>query len=215
MCGRFTLTRFPDGWAALLALPGFEKPKPRGNISPGEYILTVLRDPEIAHPIPQMLFWGFLPAWVKDAKSVSRPINARAETAAEKPYFRAAIRHRRCLIPADGFFEWSGERGQRRKHYFQMRDEQPFALAGIWERWQGPGDELIDSCAILTTTPNAVVKPVHDRMPVIIRQEDFALWLDPHAQSHRTVAHLLAPHPAEAMKEAPVGRDGGEQKELF
>ncbi|MDA0576957.1 MAG: SOS response-associated peptidase [Verrucomicrobia bacterium] len=206
MCGRFTLTRMPGEWAELLDMPGFDPPKPRYNVAPGQYILTILRDPEVSHPILQLLFWGLLPAWVKDPKDATRPINARAETVAEKPYFRAAIRHRRCLIPADGFFEWSGTGAQRRPIYFQMADERPFAMAGIWERWQGPRDELIDSCTILTTTPNPVVKPHHHRMPVILDPAHFKTWLDPSEQSARAVAHLLAPYPPATMKATPVSR---------
>ncbi|MCE9615493.1 MAG: SOS response-associated peptidase [Lentisphaerae bacterium] len=206
MCGRFTLTRFPDEWTELLEMPGFDPPKPRYNVAPGQYILTILRDPEIPHPIPQLLFWGLLPAWVKDPATVSRPINARAETVADKPYFRAAIRHRRCLIPADGFFEWAGAGATRRPYYFQMKDEQPFAMAGLWERWQSPRDELVDSCTILTTTPNDVVKPYHHRMPVILAPQDFKSWMDPGVQSHRAVAHLLKPFPADTMKATPVSR---------
>jgi putative SOS response-associated peptidase YedK len=206
MCGRFTLTRFPDEWIELLEMPGFDPPKPRYNVAPGQYILTILRDPEVPHPLAQLLFWGLLPAWVKDPKAVSRPINARAETVAEKPYFRAAIRHRRCLIPADGFFEWTGAGAERRPYYFQMQDERPFALAGLWERWQGPREELVDSCTIPTTTPNAIVKPYHHRMPVIVEPAHFKRWLDPAVQSYRDVADLLVPHPPAAMKATPVSR---------
>lgn len=206
MCGRYTLTQYPSGWTELLGMPGFEPPKPRHNVAPGQYVLTILRDPEIAHPIPQMLQWGLLPAWVKDRHGAHRPINARAETAAEKPCFRAALRHRRCLIPADGFFEWTGTGTARRPIYFQMKDEAPFALAGLWERWQGPGDEWIDSCAILTTTPNAVVGQFHHRMPVILDPEHVVRWLDPSTQTARGIKDLLGPYAADAMKASPVSR---------
>lgn len=206
MCGRFTLTRLSGEWQAALDMEPFGLPEPRYNVAPGQYILTILRDPEHARPIPQLLSWGLLPAWVKDPKALSRPINARVETVAEKPFFRGAIRHRRCLIPADGFFEWSGKGAERRPYYFQMRDEAPFAFGGLWEHWQGPGDELIDTCTILTTTPNALVKPLHHRMPLIVTREHYPLWLNPGAQSVKDVAPLFVPYPAEAMKVSAVSR---------
>jgi putative SOS response-associated peptidase YedK len=205
MCGRFTLTRFPDEWTEALDMPEFKIPEPRYNVAPGQYILTIMRDAEAPHPIPQLLFWGLLPAWMKDAKDAHRPINARAETAAEKPMFRAAMRHRRCLIPADGFFEWAGRGHARRPYYFTRRDGMPFAMAGIWEHWEHrETGEMIDSCAILTTSPNAVVKPIHHRMPVILDAGSFACWLDPQVQSANAVQHLLVPYPPETMRAMPV-----------
>ena len=206
MCGRFTLTRFPDEWKEALAMDDFELPAPRYNVAPGQYILTIIRDAEHPRPIPQLLHWGLLPAWVKDPKTTTRPINARAETVGEKPYFRGAIRHRRCLVPADGFFEWSGNGPDRRPFYFQRKDKQPFAIAGLWEHWAGPGDELIDSCTLLTTQPNELLKRYHHRMPVILDIPHFQRWLDPSAQSVKDIAHLLTPYPADAMIATPVSR---------
>ena len=206
MCGRFTLTKFPDEWKDALELDDFELPAPRYNVAPGQYILTIIRDAEHPRPIPQLLHWGLLPSWVKDKGTTTRPINARSETAAEKPYFRAAVRHRRCLVPADGFFEWSGKGPDRRPYYFQRKDKEPFAIAGLWEHWEGPGEEQIDSCTLLTTRPNALVQPLHHRMPVILDVEHFKLWLDHDAQSVKDIEYLFAPYPAEAMIVTPVSR---------
>ena len=204
MCGRFTLTAFPDEWTELLDLPDFEIPAARYNVAPGQPILTILRDAEHRNPLPQMLHWGLLPHWAKESTGMQRPINARSETAAEKPFFRSAMRHRRCLVPADGFFEWSGKGSSRRPYYFRMRNKQPFALGAIWDHWHGPGDELIDSCAILTTRPNAVLKPIHHRMPVILDADSFKLWLDPEVQSVKDVQHLMQPYAPDEMEAIPV-----------
>lgn len=206
MCGRFTLTRFPDEWQEALDLDEFKMPEPRYNVAPGQYILTIIRDAEHPKPIPQLLNWGLLPSWVKDSKTHTRPINARSETVAEKPYFRAAVRHRRCLIPADGFFEWSGKGQARKPYYFQLKSKQPFAFGGLWEHWEGPGEEMIDSCTILTTQPNPLVKPLHHRMPVILDPRHFQLWLDSDIQTVKDIRHLFAPYPAEAMMVTPVSR---------
>jgi len=204
MCGRFTLTRFPDEWTELLDLPDFEIPDARYNVAPGQHILTIIRDPEHKNPLPQMLHWGLLPHWAKDSKQMQRPINARSESAAAKPFFRSAMRHHRCLIPADGFFEWADKGAKRRPYYFRMRDKSPFALGGLWDRWHGPGDELIDSCAILTTGPNSVLKPYHHRMPVILDTKDFKTWLNPDIQSATDVEHLMTPYDPEVMEAVPV-----------
>lgn len=206
MCGRYTLTKLPPDWSDLLEMPALLPPSPRYNIAPGQYVLTILHDPEYPHPLAQLLYWGLLPAWVKDPKARARPINARAETAAEKPYFRAALRHRRCLIPADGFYEWTGTGSARHPRHFRMQDRRPFAFAGIWERWEGANGELIDSCAILTTTPNTLIRQYHHRMPVILEPAQFAPWLSPGDQSARTVAALLKPYPPEGMESVEVCR---------
>jgi len=206
MCGRFTLTRFPDEWSALLELPPFSPQPPRYNIAPSQYILTILRDPESPRPMAQLLVWGLLPAWAKDKNAAQRAINARAETAAEKPTFRAALRHRRALIPVDGFYEWSGTGANRHPYYFQMWDGRPFAIAGLWEHWEGPAGEMIDSCALLTTVPNALIAPLHHRMPVILAPDQFRRWLDPNVQSGRDLTPMLTPFPAEAMRVTRVSR---------
>ncbi len=207
MCGRFALTRMPvAAWAETLEMPAFEPPPPRYNIAPGQYVLTILRDPEIAHPIPQMLEWGLLPAWAKTAAGATRPINARAETAAEKPSFRAALRHRRCLVPADGYYEWSGQGAERQPWLIRRRDRRPFAFAGLWERWQGPGDHFVDSFAILTTAANAALARLHPRMPVIINNDCFNKWLDPGTQSARAVTPWLTAAPDNALEAIRVSR---------
>ena len=151
-----------------------------------------------------ILRWGLIPSWADDPGIGNRLINARAETAAEKPSFRNALRHRRCLIPADGFYEWvKAGKGPKQPYLIRLKDGQPFAFAGLWESWTSPDGEVIESCTILTTEANEVLRPIHDRMPVIIAPEDYGLWLDP-ATPPKAVQEMLRSFPAEKMESQPV-----------
>jgi putative SOS response-associated peptidase YedK len=145
---------------------------------------------------------GLVPAWSRDARQA--PINARSETVADKPMFRHAFRKRRCLIPADGFYEWAVVGGRKQPFCFRPQDERPFAFAGLWERWEGP-DGPVESCAILTTQANELVRPVHERMPVILPEHHWSAWLDAGLHNAAEVVPLLLPFPAEAMRAYPVG----------
>jgi len=149
--------------------------------------------------------WGLIPSWADDPSIGNRLINARSETAAEKPSFRNALRHRRCLIPADGFYEWQAAgQGQRKQPFvIRMKDHKPFALAGLWETWTSADGGVIESCTILTTDANDCLRPIHDRMPVIMAPEDCNRWLDP-ASPLGEVQALLHPFPAEGMESYPV-----------
>jgi len=153
-----------------------------------------------------LLRWGLVPAWAKDLSFGSKAINARSETAPDKPAFRDAFRRRRCLVPADGFYEWSASEGGRR-HPFLIRrvDRRPFAFAGLWERWAPPGADPVETFTILTTTPNAVVARLHDRMPVILPREAFAPWLDPDLRDVDALRPLLVPAPAADWEALAVG----------
>jgi len=151
-----------------------------------------------------MLRWGLIPRWVKDPTRGSQPINAKAETAAEKPMFRDAFRRRRCLIPADGFYEWKQEGGRKQPVYICTKDRQPFAFAGLWEHWEEQEGQFIESCTILTTEPNDLLAQVHSRMPVILDQNDYDLWLDPDVQEVSRLKPLLRPYPPEQMTFYPV-----------
>ena len=156
------------------------------------------------------LHWGLIPTWAKDPSIGSRMINARAETAAEKPVFRTALRRRRCLVPADAFYEWKKLAEGKQPYCIRKKDGSPLALAGLWEWWKptddGDDDEVIRSFAILTTTANALMKKLHDRMPVIIQAEDFDAWLDPNEQDATKVSELLKPLNAKLMEAYPVSR---------
>jgi putative SOS response-associated peptidase YedK len=151
-----------------------------------------------------MLRWGLVPPWAEDQKIGNRLINARAETAAGKPSFRAAFKRRRCLVPADGFYEWQKVGRAKQPYYIRLKDGAPFAFAGLWEHWQGADGEIIESCTLLTTEANDLMRPIHERMPVMLKPEDFGRWLDRDAPAGKALAALLCPYPAEAMTAYPV-----------
>jgi len=149
--------------------------------------------------------WGLIPFWAKDTSIGNRLINARAESAATKPAFRSAFKTRRCLVPADGFYEWKKGKGHQKQPYFiRNADESPFAFAGLWESWTAPEGETIESCTILTTDANDLTRPIHDRMPVILHPKDYELWLDPEVKDPTLLKPLLRPYPSEEMIVQPV-----------
>jgi putative SOS response-associated peptidase YedK len=148
--------------------------------------------------------WGLIPWWAKDKSGAAAMINARSETAATKPAYRDALKLRRCLIPADGFYEWQKTGKTKQPYCFEVNDGQLFAFAGVWERWKDPGGQWIKSCSILTTTPNAVTSSVHDRMPVILDQDNYDLWLDPGMTDVNVVSEMLKPFDARLMRLFPV-----------
>jgi len=151
-----------------------------------------------------LLKWGLIPSWAKDPAIGSRMINARADTVAEKPAFRDAFRRRRCLMVADGFYEWQKTNGKKQPYFIGMKDESPFAFAGLWECWADPFSGPIESCALITTDANDIVRPIHDRMPVILEPQSYKKWLDPEVQETRELKELLTPLSAEKMKTYPV-----------
>ena len=205
MCGRFTLTRPGDAVQTLFHLEPPSAMKARYNIAPTDPVWALRVCPGSDGPELVELRWGLVPFWAHDRKSAARMINARAETAASKPAFREGLRERRCLIPADGFYEWvPGPKKTRQPYYIRLREGRPFCFAGIWASWRSPEGERLETCCILTTDPNTLVKPVHDRMPVILSPERYATWLDPQAQSEEVLRPLWAPFPAEAMETFPV-----------
>ena len=171
---------------------------PRYNLCPGESIAAVVSDGEERRL--GLLRWGLVPYWTKDAKIARAHINARAETVGRMPAFRDAFRRRRCLIPADGFYEWKREGRTKTPFLIRVRGGEPFAFAGLWERWRPPEGPPLLTCAILTCPANELVAPVHDRMPVILPPEAEAAWLDPAARDPDVLQDLLRPLPAETME---------------
>ncbi|HEY4842775.1 MAG TPA: SOS response-associated peptidase [Terriglobales bacterium] len=151
-----------------------------------------------------LMRWGLIPSWSKDSSGAARMINARSETAATLPAFRDAMKSRRCLVPADGFYEWVRTEKTKQPFCFAVNEGQVFAFAGLWDRWKDPSSNWIKTCSILTTTPNAVTAPVHDRMPVILDPDCYDLWLDPGMQNMRAVCDLLKPYDAKSMRSYPV-----------
>lgn len=213
MCGRFSLTDKPDAVAETFGLERLDAFPPRYNIAPGQPILAVAagespeRGSNASGRRGVLVRWGFIPGWVKDPRDFPMLINARAETAAEKPSFRAAMRHRRVLVPASGFYEWqrvatAGAKGA--PFWLRPRRGGIIAFAGLMETWASADGSEVDTGAILTVAANATLAPIHDRMPVVIEPEDFARWLDCRALEPRDVADLLKPAPDGFFEAVPV-----------
>jgi putative SOS response-associated peptidase YedK len=198
MCGRFALHTTPDYLRRLL---GFvERPNfpPRYNIAPMQPIPIVRIDNGARHFA--LVRWGLVPSWVKDPRKFALLINARAEGIAEKPSFRAAIRRRRCLVPADGFYEWRREGKSKRPYFIRARGGEPMAFAGIWETWIDIDGGETDTAAIVTCAANAVLMPIHERMPVVIPPEAFDRWLDSDEKNFGEACALLTPAPDDALE---------------
>jgi putative SOS response-associated peptidase YedK len=199
MCGRFTLTQSSDAVAQAFGIEAPEFP-PRYNIAPSQPIGVVLQPSDKPQRQFQLMQWGLIPSWAKDPSIGSKLINARSETVHEKPSFRAAFKRRRCLIVADGFYEWQKKgTGRKQPYYFSMKNRDIFAFAGLWESWQD-----IETCTILTTSANELLEPIHERMPVIIKPESYDFWLDPTIQQPEILTPLFEPFPVAQMTATPV-----------
>ena len=203
MCGRYTLTIDIKTVAEKFGVPANLDTSPRYNIAPTQEVVSVMRNGE-SHLA--WLRWGLIPSWAKDESIGSRMINARAETLTEKPSFKGLLRSKRCLIVADGFYEWRQENGSKTPMYITLKSGEPFAFAGLWDLWKSPGGEHIRSCTIITTEPNDLVASIHNRMPAILSPGTYADWLDPDIRDEQTLSHWLAPYPAEEMMARPVSR---------
>jgi len=193
VCARYSLTSPPEAVRTFFDAPGVDEFPPRYNIAPSQPVLIARNDirgvPEL-----QLVRWGLIPSWAKDPLALRSPlINARAETAGEKPAFRGALRHRRCLVPATGFYEWSGKRTARQPHLIRLKDHELFAFGGLWESWLGADGSEIETMAILTTASNAEMERLHDRMPVLIDPENFERWLDCRSGTAEEIRDLLQP----------------------
>ncbi len=202
MCGRFSLAQSGDDLAEFFHIQPALPIEPRYNIAPTQPVVAIVATAEAPQPQFQFLRWGLIPSWAKEPTIGSRLINARAETVAEKPSFRAAFKRRRGLILADGFYEWHQQtEGQAKQpYYIFLKTHQPFAFAGLWEHWTDPtsGGEL-QTCTILTTEPNALMAPIHTRMPVILSPEDYAPWLDPGFYQPQVLQAMLRPYETAEM----------------
>ncbi len=210
MCGRFTLTLVdPAVLAAEFALGGpLPSLTPRYNIAPTQPVAVVIRAPNESHNRLGLMRWGLVPRWAKDRRVGPRLINARAETLHQKPSFRGALRRRRCLVLADGFYEWQKRAGGAPQPYFiTLAERRPFGFAGLWERWRDPasGEELV-TCTLITTAADARLAPIHERMPVVLPREAYAAWLAPELTDPQAARALLRPLPAESWRAWPVSR---------
>lgn len=198
MCGRYALTSAPEAVRALFRYREEAQFPPRYNVAPTQPIPVICRvrgERRFA-----LMRWGLIPSWVKDPGIFSVLVNARGESVCDKPAFRHAMKRRRCLIPADGFYEWKDEGGRKRPFFVRKRDGGPIALAGLWETWTGPDGEETDTVCIVTTTANRVIAPIHERMPAIIPPEAFDLWLDCDRVDAMAAAALIAPAPGSLLE---------------
>lgn len=209
MCGRFSQTQSGETLAQIFQLSTVPDWSPRYNVAPTQAVPAVIhpKSDELLRSEPgdrafRLLRWGLVPSWSKDVSIGNRLINARAESVAEKPSFRTAFKRRRCLILADGFYEWKTIEKRKQPYYFRRTDGAPFAFAGLWERWESAGD-VLDTCTIITTEANSVVEAIHDRMPVMLEPADYDLWLNPETRPD-PLHRLLRPYTAEAMEAYPV-----------
>ncbi len=203
MCGRYTLTASIQTVAESFGVEATLQTAPRFNVAPTQDIVAI-RDDGGAQLV--MLRWGLIPAWAKDESIGSRMINARAETLAEKPSFKNLLRSRRCLIVADGFYEWKTEEKGKTPMYITLNDNKPFAFAGLWDEWKNPDGEPIQSCTIITTEPNELMVSIHNRMPAILRPAACADWLNPQLKDADVLTHWLKPYPAERMQARAVSK---------
>jgi putative SOS response-associated peptidase YedK len=206
MCGRYRLSRRKQILEEHFHAPPDDDHEwvPHFNIAPTQLVPVVRQHPKEPVRVLSLLRWGLIPSWSKDSSGAARMINARSETVNTQPAFRDAFRLRRCLIPADGFYEWKRDGKIKQPYCFEVDKVELFAFAGVWDRWKNPAGEWIKSCSILTTTPNTVAAKVHDRMPVILDSENFDLWLDPGMQNTADLSELFKPLDPNRMRDYPV-----------
>ena len=201
MCGRYRLSRRKQLVEECFDCgPWDEEWSPRFNVAPTQPVPVIRQNPK--EPIRELslMKWGLIPHWAKDASGAAGMINARSETAATKPAFRDSLKFRRCLIPADAFYEWSRTGKTKQPYCLEVNEGEVFAFAGLWDGWKDANGNWVKTCSILTTTPNAVTAPVHDRMPVILDSDSYDLWLDPGMNDGATVSELLKPYNARLMR---------------
>ncbi len=203
MCGRFVITAPLEAILRLFGVDDRLNLGPRYNVAPTQDVPVVrCRAEDEGRRELVLVRWGLIPSWAKDAAIGNRLVNARAETVAETPAFRESFRRRRCLVVADGFYEWARRGAGKQPYLIRLASGDPFGFAGLWSRWQAPDGSRVESCTIVTTAPNALVAPIHDRMPVILAPEDHEAWLDP--AGGEAAQRLLRPFPAERMALHPV-----------
>ena len=199
MCGRFTLQSPSDALAELFDWSEAGDLRPSYNVAPTQRVPAFRLSPDDESPEIAYLRWGLIPFFAKDASIGARMINARSETVAVKPSFRAAFKRRRCLVPADGFIEWKRVGKEKQPYHITLKNSQYFAMAGLWEKWRTPEGEELQSCTILTTDANEKVGEIHDRMPVILHPDDFSTWTDVKLQDREVLEGLLEAYPSDEI----------------
>jgi putative SOS response-associated peptidase YedK len=205
MCGRYRLSRRKQLVEEYFGAVSEEYEwSPRYNVAPTQPVLTIRQDSR--EPVRKLstMRWGLVPSWAKDPGIGYKTINARAETLATTASFREPFKSQRCLVPADGFYEWKREGKTKHPYCFEVNDGELFAFAGLWDRWRDPHGDVVESCTILTTTPNSLLADIHDRMPAILKPDDYDLWLDPSFRNPASLSELLKPFDASPMRRYPV-----------
>ncbi|HEY9811458.1 MAG TPA: SOS response-associated peptidase [Halomicronema sp.] len=203
MCGRYTLTRLSEDFARIFQANINSNLTPRYNIAPTQTVATILQPAAGKERELRMLHWGLIPSWAKDETMSGKMINARAETVAEKPSFRSAFKRRRCLVVADGFYEWQTQGKKKQPFYFKLKNGENFGFAGLWEHWEKDG-KLVESCTIITTNANSLMESFHERMPVILSAQNYDIWLDPKVEKVEILQEVLQPYSADEMTAYPV-----------
>lgn len=203
MCGRFTLELSSETLKVIFGVSPFENIPPRYNVAPTQMVLVLRNDPDSNRQLSYMK-WGLIPHWAKGASIGNHMINARSETVDQKSAFKNALKDRRCIIPASGFYEWQKVGTKKQPYYITLKDGSPMLFAGLWDRWTSPEGIVVESCTILTTNSNELVSPLHDRMPVILDMKDIDRWLDCHVTEPAKLKALLTTHQSESMQLFPV-----------
>jgi putative SOS response-associated peptidase YedK len=206
MCGRYAFFSTHEAVARLFGVADPPAIEPRWNIAPTQFVPVVRTESDAARRVA-LLYWGLIPSWAKDKSVGARMINARSETARDKPAFRAAYRRRRCLVLASGYYEWQRTGGAKQPYFIRRADGEPFGMAGLWESWvERPGEPALESCTILTGAPQPALSVIHDRMPVIVGPQNYAPWLDPKLVEAEAVDAIVADRPGEPLRAEPVSR---------
>jgi putative SOS response-associated peptidase YedK len=207
LCGRYTLFASMDEIVERFMVDVFEEGiyEPSYNIAPSQQVIAIINDG--SRNRLGLLRWGLIPPWAKDEKIGYKTINARGETIAEKPSFRNAYRKKRCILPADSFYEWQSDGKSKTPMNIKLKDGGLFGLAGLWESWKSPDGKLIHSCTVVTTEANEVMKPIHDRMPVILKPDTEKIWLDPSIQEPEVLNQLIRPFDPEQMETFTVSNE--------
>jgi putative SOS response-associated peptidase YedK len=203
MCGRFTFQIPPELLAEIFDLSELPALPFRHNIAPTQQVPAIRRYGDGQNHL-DFLQWGLIPSWAQEKSIGSKMINARSETVTEKPSFRQAIRYRRCLVLASGFYEWAQLGKEKQPWYIQLKDGAPMVFAGLWETWKSPEGDSIESCTILTTAANRLVEPLHDRMPVILSRDEYRTWLERHTTDPTSLKKMFQPYPADLMEKWEV-----------
>jgi putative SOS response-associated peptidase YedK len=200
MCGRYRLARKKEILAEVFGAGDDVDWSPRYNVAPSQNVPVIRQNAMRPIRSLSLVRWGLIPFWAKDAKIGHKMINARAETIAERSAFREPLESRRCLIPADGFYEWAKKGKEKSAFCFTLADDSVFAFAGIWDRWKNPEKELVETCSIITTSANALLSDIHDRMPVIMERENYDVWLDPGFKRAGDLLDFLKPYRVDSMR---------------